>query len=82
VSRSTAVLVTGVVALAGVALAAPPTVAQPPPDASCLGVLSSFAGQAGIRDQFAPPPISGQSLSTLALEHGDFGFCLTEFLNP
>jgi hypothetical protein len=81
-SRLRTLVVTGSVALVGVALAAPSAGAQPPPEASCLGVLSSFAGQAGIRDEFAPPPVSGQRLATVASEHGDFGFCLAVFLGP
>jgi hypothetical protein len=80
-SRVRTLLVCGVVALASVAVAAPSAPAQPPEEASCLGVLSSFAGQAGIRDDFAPP-ISGQRTARIAGEHGDFGFCLSVFLGP
>ena len=69
------------VATTGLVIAAPSVPAQPPPQASCLGVLSSFAGQAGIRDDFAPP-VSGQRVATIAGEHGDFGHCLTVFLGP
>jgi hypothetical protein len=76
-SRSRRVLVTGLAALAAVAVAAPSAAAQPPPSASCLGVLSSFAGQAGIRSDFAPAP--GSEVSRIAHEHGDFGFCLIVF---
>jgi hypothetical protein len=74
-------LACGAVAMTGLAIAAPSAPAQPPPEASCLGVLSSFAGQAGIRDDFAPP-VSGQRVAMIAREHGDFGFCLTVFLGP
>jgi hypothetical protein len=81
-SRRRTVFITGLVALSGLAAVAPSAPAQPPSQASCLGVLSSFAGQAGIRDDFAPPPISGNSLSMLAREHGDFGYCLSVFLGP
>jgi len=79
-SRLRAVLVTGLVTLTGVAVAAPSAAAQPPPQASCLGVLSSFAGQAGIRSDFAPAP--GAAVSRIAREHGDFGFCLIVFGGP
>jgi len=72
-SRSRTFLVSGAVALTGLAIAAPSAPAQQPPEAGCLGVLSSFAGQGGIRDDFAPPPVSGQRLSTIARESGDFG---------
>jgi len=79
-SRLRAVLVTGLVALAGVAMAAPSAAAQPPSQASCVGVLSSFAGQAGIRSDFAPAP--GSEVSRIAHEHGDLGFCLIVFGGP
>jgi hypothetical protein len=78
--RARALFVTGL-ALAALALAAPSASSQPPADASCLGVLSSFAGQAGIRDQFAPP-VSGQRVAFIASNNGDFGFCLSVFLGP
>jgi hypothetical protein len=58
-----------------------PAVAADPPGPSCLGVLSSFAGQAGIRDQFAPP-ISGARVAMLASAHGDLGYCISLFLSP
>lgn len=76
--RPKRVIASGFVVLAGLAAAAPSASAQPPPQASCLGVLSSFAGQAGIRDDFAPP-VSGARNSRIAREHGDFGYCLTVF---
>jgi hypothetical protein len=74
-------LTSGLVALASLAVVAPSAPAQPPPEASCLGVLSSFAGQAGIRDDFAPP-VSGARVARIAKQHGDFGFCLSVFLAP
>ncbi|MGH2782510.1 MAG: hypothetical protein ACRDLA_14095 [Thermoleophilaceae bacterium] len=37
------------------------------------------AGQAGIRDDFAPPQ-SGAAVARIAKEHGDFAFCLSVFL--
>jgi hypothetical protein len=81
-SRLRALLVTSVMAaLVVLAIAAPSASAQPPPQASCLGVLSSFAGQAGIRDDFAPP-VSGQRVAFIASNHGDFAFCLNVFLGP
>ena len=64
-------------AVAVTVVAAPPASAQPSPQASCLGVLSSFAGQAGIRADFAPAP--GAEVSRIAAEHGDLGFCLIVF---
>lgn len=82
-SRLRALLVTGLAAaLAVLAIAAPSSSAQTPPaSASCLGVLSSFAGQAGIRDDFAPP-VSGARVAFIARQHGDFAFCLSVFLGP
>jgi len=82
-SRLRALLVTGLAAaLAALAIAAPSSSAQtPPPSASCLGVLSSFAGQGGIRDDFAPP-VSGARVAFIASNHGDFTFCLNVFLGP
>jgi hypothetical protein len=78
VSRPRLWLVSGVVALAGVALPSSVAEAAPPADASCLGVLSSFAGEAGIRDEFAPAP--GPLVAGLASQHGDFEYCLGLFL--
>ena len=74
-------LVSVLAALASLAIAAPSTPAQPPPEASCLGVLSSFAGQTGTRDDFAPP-VSGARVARIASEHGDLNFCLTIFFMP
>jgi hypothetical protein len=80
-SRPKTLLVSVVSALAGLAAAAPIAPAQPPPEASCLGVLSSFAGQSGIRDDFAPP-VSGARVAFIASEHGDLNYCLTVFFAP
>jgi hypothetical protein len=80
-TRCRALLTSGLVVLASLAVVAPSASAQPPPEASCVGVLSSFAGQAGIRDEFAPP-VSGARVARIAREHGDFPFCLTVFLGP
>jgi hypothetical protein len=74
-------VVTLAVALAALGLAAPSASAEPPPNASCAGVLSSFAGQAGIRDEFAPP-VSGARVAFIASHHGDLGFCLSVFFGP
>jgi hypothetical protein len=73
--------VSALAVLASLAVAAPASSAEPPPDASCLGVLSAFAGQAGTRDQFAPP-VSGARVARIAGEHGDFTYCLNVFLSP
>jgi hypothetical protein len=73
--------VSALVVLGCLAGAATPASAEPPPDASCLGVLSAFAGQAGTRDLFAPP-VSGARVATIASEHGDFNYCLSVFLSP
>jgi hypothetical protein len=80
-SRSKALMAAGLGGLALLTAAAPAASAQPPPQASCLGVLSSFAGQAGIRDQFAPP-VSGARVAEIASAHGDFGYCVSVFLGP
>jgi hypothetical protein len=80
-SRRTTLLLSVAGAVTGLAAAAPVAPAQPPPQASCLGVLSSFAGQSGIRDEFAPP-VSGARVAFIAGEHGDFNYCLTVFLTP
>jgi hypothetical protein len=63
-----------------VAASTAPAVAEEPTGPSCLGVLSSFAGQAGTRDQFAPP-VSGARVAQLASAHGDFTYCLNLFLS-
>jgi hypothetical protein len=76
-SRIKVSLLSGFVVLAGVGAASPAASAQPPDNASCLGVLSSFAGQAGIRSEFAPAP--GRNVSQLAQEHGDFAYCFAVF---
>ena len=78
-SRLKVFLVSCVVALIGAAATASSAPAQPPSDASCLGVLSSFAGQAGTRDLFAPAP--GQAVARLAQAHGDLAYCLDLFFN-
>jgi hypothetical protein len=44
-------------------------------------VLSSFAGQSGTRDDFAPP-VSGARVAFIAGEHGTLGYCVTVFLTP
>ena len=79
-SRSKALIAAGLGGLVCLTAAAPAASAQPPPQASCVGVLSSFAGQAGIRNQFAPAP--GAQVARVAQEHGDFGFCLTVLFTP
>ena len=71
-SRLTLVLATGAVA-AGMAAAPAVATAQPPANASCAGVLSSFAGQTGIRSDFAPLP--GSEVSAIARQHGDLETC-------
>lgn len=76
--RPKLVLASAVVALAGVAFTAPVAGAAPPPDASCAGVLSAFAGQAGTRAEFAPLP--GELVARVAGEHGDFAYCLGVFM--
>jgi hypothetical protein len=80
-SRPRTLLVSLVSALAGLGATAPIAPAQPPPEASCLGVLSSFAGQSGTRDDFAPP-VSGARVAFIAGEHGTLGYCVTVFLTP
>jgi hypothetical protein len=72
-SRLKRLLLFGVIAVASLAATAPAASAQPPPNASCVGVLSSFTGQAHIRSQFAPLP--GQLVASVAQQHGDFAFC-------
>ena len=76
-SRPKGLLAACTVALVGVAANAPFAAAQPPSAASCTGVLSSFAGQAGTRDEFSPAP--GAAVARLANEHGDFTYCLNVF---
>jgi hypothetical protein len=68
-------------ALAGLATAAPSASAAPPPAASCLGVLSTFAAETRTRDDFAPP-VSGASVARIAGEHGDLPYCITVFFGP
>ena len=80
-SKRTRLLLYVAGAVTGLSAAAPVAAAQPPPQASCLGVLSSFAGQSGIRDDFAPP-VSGARVAHIASEHGDLGYCLTVFFTP
>ena len=70
------VLVTGAVAAAGL-VAAPAATAQPPANASCVGALSSVAGQTGVRSEFAPAP--GAEVAALAQQHGDFAYCFAVF---
>ena len=77
-SRPKVFLASCTIALVGVAATSPVAAAQPPSEASCVGVLSAFAGQAGTRDEFAPAPGAGVAL--LANEHGDFAYCLNVFL--
>lgn len=77
-SRPKAFLTTCTMALVGVAANSPVAAGQPPSKASCVGVLSSFAGQAGTRDEFSPAP--GAAVARLASEHGDFSYCLNVFL--
>ena len=79
-SRSKALVAAGLGALACLTAAAPAASAQPPPQASCVGVLSSFAGQVGIRNEFAPAP--GAEVARIAHAHGDFGECLTVLFMP
>ena len=60
----------------GLLLAPATAVAQgePSPEASCGGTLSSFAGQAGIRQDFAPGP--GADVAAFAHRHeGDVFIC-------
>ncbi len=70
-----------VLALASLATVAPSASAAPPPNASCLGVLSTFAAETQTRDDFAPPD-SGANVARIAGEHGDLTYCITVFLNP
>jgi hypothetical protein len=68
-------------ALASLAAVAPSASAAPPPDASCLGVLSVFAAETQTRDEFAPP-VSGANVARIADEHGDLSYCIAVFLGP
>lgn len=68
-------------ALASLAAVAPPASATPPPDASCVGVLSVSVALTGTRDDFAPP-VSGANVARIAGEHGDLPYCITVFLGP
>jgi hypothetical protein len=78
-SRPRTLLVSLLVALASLAIAAPSAPAQPPPEASCVGVLSSFA-EPGVRAEFAPAP--GAMVARVAREHGDFGYCFSVAFPP
>ena len=72
-------LVTALVAVAGLAAAAPSASAAANDEhASCLGSLSSFAGQLQIRDDFAPQP--GERVSFGARAHEDLATCLAGVL--
>jgi hypothetical protein len=83
-SRFRVFLMSGLVALACLAAVGSSASAQAPPsDASCNGVLSSFAGSVQgdefFRQDFAPRP--GANISGTAQQKGDLGFCasLIEF---
>ena len=80
-SRVRRISISGLACVAASLAAVAPAAPAEPADPSCLGVLSSFAGQAGIRDQFAPP-VSGERVARLAAAHGDFNYCLNLFLSP
>ncbi len=68
-------------AAVSLAAVAPPASAGPPLGASCVGVLSAYGGQSGIRDNFAP--MSGASVARIAQERGDLSDCITVLLsNP
>ena len=68
-------------ALVSLATVAPSASAAPPPDASCLGVLSAFAAETQTRDDFAPP-VSGARVARIAGEHGDLDYCIAVFFGP
>jgi hypothetical protein len=80
-SRCRTFLVAGLVAVAGLAAAAPSASAQAQTQehGSCLGVLSAFAGSqqndAIFRQDFAPAP--GALVSGGAQLKGDLTFCAT-----
>jgi hypothetical protein len=71
-------LVSGVVAVAGLA-AAVPTASAEPTEASCAGVLSVLAAQQQLRDEFAPLP--SDVVVAIAQQHGDLAFC-SQFIPP
>jgi hypothetical protein len=68
-------------ALASIATVAPSASAAPPPDASCVGVLSVSVALTGTRDDFAPP-VSGANVARIASEHGYLPYCITVFFGP
>ena len=68
-------LISGLVAVAGLAAAAPSASAAANDDhASCLGSLSSFVGPLQLRDDFAPQP--GERVSFGARAHEDLAICI------
>jgi len=75
-------LVTALLAVAGLAAAAPSASAAANDEhASCLGSLSSFAGQLQIRDDFAPQPGEpGEPVSFGARAHEDLATCIAGVL--
>jgi hypothetical protein len=78
-------LMSGLVALACLAAVVPSASAQAPPsNASCNGVLSSFAGSVQgdefFRQDFAPRP--GANVSRVAHQSGDLGFCASLIVFP
>jgi hypothetical protein len=78
-SRFRIVLASGLVALAGLAAAAPSASAQAQTQAhgSCLGVLSAFAGSVQgdeiFRQDFAPAP--GAAVAAIAQKKGTLSEC-------
>jgi hypothetical protein len=77
-SRCRIFLASGLVALAGLAAAAPASAqAQPPANASCVGVLSAFAGSVQgdeiLRQDFAPAP--GADVAAVAQQTGTVQEC-------
>jgi hypothetical protein len=76
-SRCRIFLASGLVALAGLAAAAPSASAQPPANASCVGVLSAFAGSVQgdeiQRQDFAPAP--GADVAAVARQTGTVPEC-------
>jgi hypothetical protein len=76
-SRIRVFLISGLVALGGLAAAAPVVSAQEQTqeNASCPGVLSSVGGPLQLRDDFAPAP--GEEVSGRAQQKGDFEFCFS-----
>lgn len=78
-SRCRIFLASGLVALAGLAAAAPSASAQaqPPANASCVGVLSAFAGSVQgdeIRRQDFAPAL-GADVAAVAQQTGTFEEC-------